>query len=161
VRSTNSEQVASPGSIGTLLCELDLAGEQTSVLLVGPEAYAAELSDVGEVVVAGRVASARELADDLRSDLAIVIDQVEEMSREEAEHLLCRLRDILCGRVLLVVRGRRWSRAELLALGFLELKQTAGDRRLYLFDPALFNEPRDWNNPASWANPENFDRYRW
>ena len=145
-----------------MLRELDLAdGQVGSVLLVGAEEHAAELSDLGEVVVAGRMASVRELAVDVRADLAIVIDQVEDMPRDEAEHLLSMLRDVLCRRVLLAVRGRQWSRAELLSLGFLELKKTAGDRRLYLFDPELFNEPRDWNNPSNWANPENFDRYRW
>lgn len=132
-------------------------------MLVGAEEYAAEMSDFGEVAVAGRVTSARELGDDVRADLAVVIDQIESMPRDEAAYLLCRLRDVLCRRVLLVVRDEdeRWPGAELLALGFLELKRTAGDRRFYLFDPALFNEPRDWNNASNWANPENFDRYRW
>lgn len=131
------------------------------MLLVGAEEYAAELSDFGEVAVAGRIASARELGDDGHSDLGIVIDQVEDMSRAEATHLLSRLRDVLCRRVLLVLRDDRWPRTELLALGFLEVEKSAGDRRFYLFDPALFNEPRDWNNPSNWSNPENFDRYRW
>lgn len=144
-----------------MLRELDLAGEHTSLLLVGAEEHAADLSGFGEIVVAGRVSNALELEVDMRPDLAIVIDQVEEMPREEAAHLLSRLRDVLCDRVLLVLRDERWRRTELLALGFLELGGTSCERRLYIFDPALFNEPRDWNNPSDWANPENFDRYRW
>lgn len=130
-------------------------------MLVGAEEHAADLSGFGEVLVAGRVSNAREINIEGRPDLAVVIDQVEEMPRKEAAHLLSRLRDILCDRVLLVLRDERWRRTELLALGFLELGGTSGERRVYLFDPALFNEPRDWNNPSDWANPENFDRYRW
>jgi Family of unknown function (DUF6231) len=144
-----------------VLRELGLADGETSVLLVGAEAHAAELSDFGEVVVAGRVTGVRELPDDVRADLAIVIDQAQDMSRDEAVYLLSRLRDVHCRRVLLAVGDRQWRRAELLALGFFELNKSAGERRLYLFDPGLFNEPRDWNNPSNWANPENFDRYRW
>ena len=84
-------------------------------MLVGAEEHAADLSGFGEVLVAGRVSDVREISIDRRPDLAIVIDQVEEMPREEAAHLLSRLRDILCDRVLLILRDERWRRTELLA----------------------------------------------
>ncbi|MCK5325235.1 MAG: hypothetical protein KAJ57_04480 [Woeseiaceae bacterium] len=97
----------------------------------------------------------------LRADLGIVVGQLETMTRFEGMQLLSRLRDIHCTRVLLVYEGNEWSRDELLALGYLESKRPSGDGRCYLFDPDLFNQPRDWNNPSNWANPENFRKYRW
>ena len=128
-------------------------------MLVGAEEHAADLSGFGEVLVAGRVSDVREISIDRRPDLAIVIDQVEEMPREEAAHLLSRLRDILCDRVLLILRDERWRRTELLALGFLELGCKSGERRVYLFDPALFNEPRDPDESGQSLSNKTTSRY--
>lgn len=97
----------------------------------------------------------------LRVGLGIVLGQLEIMTHSDGVQLLSRLRDVHCTRVLLVYEGDEWSRDELLALGYLETKRPSGDGRCFLYDPDLFNQPRDWNNPSSWANPENFRKYRW
>jgi hypothetical protein len=104
-------------------------------------------------------------ADDLvavnRVDLGIVFDQLEHMEKRDGEHLLSRLRDQYCRRVLLHCRREIHSVRDLLALGYMEQESPSRDGPFFLFDPELFYEQRDWNSPAKWANPENFKKYRW
>lgn len=96
-----------------------------------------------------------------RADLSIVFDQLEHMKKEEGVHLLSRLRDQHSNRVLLHCSDQKHSVQELLALGFIEQQRPSSDGRIFLFDPELFFQRRDWNTPDKWANPENFKKYRW
>jgi hypothetical protein len=66
-----------------------------------------------------------------------------------------------CEKVLLLDTGAAWSPDELRSLGYLEVKCAQAGGRCYLFDPDVFDQPREWNNPSDWANPENFRKYRW
>lgn len=104
-------------------------------------------------------------ADDLvavdRADLGIVFNQLEHMEKNEGAHLLSRLRDQYCRRVLLHLSGEMLADQELLALGYIKQDSPPGEGELFLFDPDLFFERRDWNSPEKWANPENFKKYRW
>lgn len=107
------------------------------------------------------LSGADELPQSLRVELGIVVSPLDFMSRRSAEQLLSRLRDVHCDKVLLLDTGGRWKPDELRSLGFLEVQSPSIDGRCYLFDPEIFNQPRDWNNPSDWANPQNFRKYRW
>lgn len=104
-------------------------------------------------------------ADDMvavnRADLGIVFDQLEHMDKEEAVHLLSRLRDHLCRRVLLHCADEVHAKQELFALGFIQQKRPSEEGHFFLFDPEIFFERREWNTPSKWAHPENFKKYRW
>lgn len=107
------------------------------------------------------VHSAEDMVAVERADLSIVFDQLEHMEKTEAVHLLSRLRDQHSNRVLLHCADQTHSKQELLALGFIEQKRMSSDGRVFLFDPELFFQRRDWNTPDKWAKPENFKKYRW
>jgi len=106
-----------------------------------------------------------QLADDMRAidrvDLSVVFDQLEHMKKTEGVHLLSRLRDHYCNRVLLHCTDQVYSNRELLALGFIEQKRPSSSGSFFLFDPDIFFEQRDWNTPDKWAHPENFKKIRW
>ena len=95
------------------------------------------------------------------ADLGVVFDQVEFMQKTAAMHLLSRLRDRHCKRVVLCVTSPIFTQRELLAMGYIEQKCPSIDGRFFLFDPTLFFERREWNSPEDWANPKNFNRDRW
>ncbi|HHB11783.1 MAG TPA: hypothetical protein ENK62_01115 [Chromatiales bacterium] len=89
--------------------------------------------------------------------------------QRRAEHVLARLRDLYCQRVLLVTpldarEPHGWPEAQLRALGFLRLLRTgqAGtDWGLFGFDLYDYKTTPDWLNPRYWANPHLWNRYRW
>ena len=146
-------------SIASLLDELSIDVRSTSLLTVGiPEA---EAPDVGEIDVYESLSGPGDLPQSLKAQLGIVVAPLEYMPRTHAEQLLSRLRDVHCDRVLLVDAGSGWSPDALRSLGYLEVTYASINGRCYLYDPDIFNQPREWNNPADWANPENFRKYRW
>ncbi len=97
----------------------------------------------------------------LKVQLGIVVAPLESMSRRDTEQLLARLRDVHCDKVLLIDTDDVWKPDALRSLGYLETEDSRAGARCYLFDPDVFNQPREWNNPSDWANPENFRKYRW
>jgi hypothetical protein len=155
----------SPGYIGTLLHELELVEPGQRVLIVGAIDEDQSFLHDQNFIQIGRVGSAAEISDEIRVDIAVVVDQIECMSKTDGMHLLSKLRDLTSTRVLLLLSCDSWTSGELLALGFQErqhqAKRPSNDGRLYLFDPDDFHESRDWNNTANWANPENFNKFRW
>jgi len=132
-----------------------------SLLVVGGEIGATVSGCDVDVLELGRLESADDIPDSARADLAIVADQLEHMSKHDGAHVLARLRDIHCSRVVLILAHDAWDNKELLALGFMQAESPSTNGRVYIFDPDKFHEPREWNNPSDWANPENFDKYRW
>lgn len=96
-----------------------------------------------------------------RADLGFVFDQLEHMGKAEGAHLLSRLRDCHCRVVLLHYTGKEFSNRELLALGFIEQGCLSTGGHLFLFDPDIYFERREWNTPEKWARPENFRKFRW
>ena len=96
-----------------------------------------------------------------RADVGIVFNQLEHMRRTDAMHLLSRLRDQHCRKVLVYITSDIFSEQELLALGYIKQERPSSDGRYFLFDPELFFETRDWNTPANWAHPGNFNKNRW
>ena len=145
--------------IASLLEDLGLDGHNPSVIAVGTSD--SEIPGAGVAHVWESLSGTDELPNSLRADLGIVIAPLDFMSRRSAEQLLARLRDVHCDKVLLVDDDGEWTPEALRALGFLELERPSMDGRCYLFDPEIFNQPREWNNPSDWANPENFGKYRW
>ncbi len=147
-----------PG-IASLLDDLGIAASEFSLLTIGMDR--AEMPGIKELHAYEALAGPDELPQTLRVDLAIVMTPLRHLSQRDTEQLLSRLRDVHCKKVLLLDTGARWSPDELRALGYLEVTAPQTDGRCYLFDPDLFNQPREWNNPSNWANPENFRKYRW
>ncbi len=136
---------------------LDLRG--LNVLFLGTPAP--EFRGAASVHILDDVKCVADLDRDLRAHVGIVVGQLETMAHEDGVNLLSRLRDVHCGKVLLVTYGDGWTREELLALGYQEIKRPSSNGRCYVYDVEIFNQPRDWNNPTDWANPGNFRKYRW
>ncbi|MBT8080648.1 MAG: hypothetical protein KJO31_18855 [Gammaproteobacteria bacterium] len=96
-----------------------------------------------------------------RADMGIVLNQIEHMRRPDAMHLLSRMRDQFCYKVLARIDSGAFTDQELLALGYIRQERPHSDGHYYLFDPAVFFEKREWNTPQHWAHPENFTKRRW
>jgi hypothetical protein len=154
-----------PEQLPQVLEEFVEAGEENSCLVVSRTQPALPIDQYfsGEPCVEwlSHVCSAEDLVAVERAALGIVFDQLEHMEKEEGAHLLSRLRDHLCDRVLLHYATGEFSNQELLALGYIKQDRPSIDGRFFLFDPDIFFERRDWNTPEKWANPENFKKYRW
>ena len=146
-------------AIAAILDHLGISGQRSSLLTVG--ASDIEMPDFATVHAYETLSGPEELPATLSVQLGIVIAPLESMSRTHAEQLLARLRDVHCEKVLLLDTGAGWSPDELRSLGYVEIRRPEDGGRCYLFDPYLFNQPREWNNPSNWANPENFRKYRW
>jgi hypothetical protein len=147
-----------PG-IASLLDDLGIAAQEVRLLTIGMRK--AEMPGFKELHAYEALSGPEDLPKTLRVDLAIVNAPLRYLSQGNAESLLSRLRDVHCEKVLLLDSGARWNPDELRSLGFLEVMGPQVDGRCYLFDPDMFNQPREWNNPSNWANPENFRKYRW
>lgn len=97
----------------------------------------------------------------LRVDVALVRPLTGDHHRG-ISMLLARLRDVHAERVLLCPdQLARPDAAGFAALGFEPRKSPPVDGLVYVWDPALADQPREWNNSRNWANPENFSKYRW
>ncbi len=146
-------------AIDSILDNLGITARAGSLLTVG--VAETEITDFEAVHAYETLSGPEALPKNLRVQLGIVVAPLGSMSRRDAEQLLSRLRDVHCEKVLFLDTGAGWSPDDLRSLGYLEIKRPQIDGRCYLFDPDLFNQPREWNNPSSWANPENFRKYRW
>ncbi len=154
-----------PAELRSVLAELFTQNQDKRFLVVSrseprstPEQY---FPDDSSVAWLSDIQSADDIGIIERADLTIVFDQLEHMEKTEGVHLLSRLRDHHSQRILLHCADRVHSNQELLALGFIGRKHPSDDGRLFLFDPYLFFERRDWNTPDKWAHPENFTKRRW
>ena len=103
-----------------------------------------------------------------RFDLAVVANQLEQVSRRAGAQLLGRLKNLHTGRICVLLApeqgyGRQWRGNDFIGLGFNEPRdqQPGEPQRFYYYDLGSYNPERRWNNPSGWANPENFRRYRW
>jgi hypothetical protein len=146
-------------SIASLLGNLGITARTASLLTVGMTD--ADMPDFETVHAYETLSGPETLPTDLRVQLGIVVVPPAPTSRRDTEQLLARLRDVHCEKVLLVDTAGVWEPDELRPLGYLEVEGSQADGRCYLFDPDVFNQPREWNNPSDWANPENFGKYRW
>ncbi len=142
-----------------LLADADIDRTSAGVVLVSRSLT--EANAPSGITVLDDVNTADDLATDLKADVVAVVGQLESMDQADARHLLARLRDVHARRVVVWLETDCWSNADLRALGYLNKKRPSGDGRLFVYDPDLFNEPREWNNASDWANPENFGKYRW
>lgn len=154
-----------PEQLPLVLEEFATTGEESSCLVVSRTNPRLPIEQFfpGEPCVEwlSHVCSADDLVAVNRADFGIVFDQLEHMEKEQGIHLLSRLRDHLCVRVLLHYAAGTFSNQELLALGYIKQKRLSIDGHFFLFDPDLFFVRRNWNTPDNWANPENFKKYRW
>ena len=142
-----------------MLDELGLGFRNGGLVAIG--AAATELPGIDTGQVFETLHGPDDLPNTLKAQLGIVALPLDTMTREQTGQLLSRLRDVHCEKVLLIDTHAQWSPGDLRALGYVEVDNARPDGRCYLFDPDLFNQPREWNNPSDWANPENFRKYRW
>ena len=143
-----------------ILKSLGIPAAGETLLVVGVTAPSG--SERGAVTCLGRLGSAGDIPPELRVDTGLVVDQLEHLDSHSGAHLLSRLRDVHCKRVFLVVPDSCWTQSALLALGFTRRQaDVMPGAELYLYEPEIFNPPREWNNARDWANPENFRKYRW
>lgn len=152
--------------LGEILNDFDWHNDGNRMLLVGAIDLEQESADSGGVLSLGKINDSSDVDAAIRVDLAVVVNQLENMSKHDGTHLLARLRDLISERVLLILQDESWTAADLLALGYqqiLEQRKTrpSFDGRVFLFDPNEFNKPREWNNTSNWANPGNFSKFRW
>ncbi len=154
-----------PQQLPSILEVFGKAGQERAYLVVSqsePPLPLKQLFPEGSSVTwLCHVHSAEDVVAVERADLSIVFDQLEHMQKDDGVHLISRLRDRHSKRVLLHCAVQVHSKQELMALGFIEQKHSSSDGRIFLFDPDLFFQRRDWNSPDKWANPENFKKYRW
>lgn len=105
-------------------------------------------------------------------DFGIVSDCIEHLTKNNAIHLLARLRDLYTKKLLIVVpigdewseHQSRWQETELLALGFIVKARLRFDEKpvhVYAFDIATYKTTPDWLNSKYWANPQLWDKYWW
>ena len=145
--------------IASILDDLGVDAPNASLVTIG--LAEADMPEVGSVEAYEVISAPGDLPHALRAQLGIVVAQLDHIQHATADQLLSRLRDVHCERVVFLDTASVWSPDVLRSLGYLELKRPSIDGRCYLYDPDLFNQPRDWNNSSDWANPENFGKYRW
>jgi hypothetical protein len=145
--------------IESILDDLGVDAPSASLVTIG--LADTDMPEVGAVDAYEVLSGPGDLPHALRAQLGIVVAPLDHMQQAKAEQLLSRLRDVHCERVVFIDTASAWSADVLRSLGYLELKRPPIGGRCYLYDPDLFNQPRDWNNPSDWANPENFGKYRW
>ena len=148
-----------PYGITSLLEELGITVRDPSVLTIGIADD--DLRGFNTVRAYDALDGPAELPATLKVQLGIVRAPLDYLGRKDAEQLLSRLRDVHCEKVLLIDTGSEWTAEELRSLGYLEIERRSAEGPCYVFDPDMFNEPRDWNNARNWANPENFRKFRW
>ncbi len=121
-------------------------------------------NDTGLIPVYQSPAATVDLAT-LPAELRVEIALVRPFSGDSERALsmvLARLRDVHANRVLLCAdQLAKSATSGFVALGFEPRKSPSVDGLVYVWDPALADQPREWNNARSWANPENFSKYRW
>ena len=145
--------------IESVLYDLEIDALTTSMVTIGNAEFGS--SEPPAVHAFETVSGPDDLPRGLRAELGIVVAPLDFMPRTGAEQLLSRLRDIHCDKVLLLDTEGHWTPEVLRPLGYLEAKCPSVAGRCYLYDPELFNQPREWNNSSDWANPGNFRKYRW
>ncbi len=97
----------------------------------------------------------------LRIDVAVVRPSASERERDFSI-TLARLRDVHAERVVLWPdQVETLDATGLGALGFERRKSPSIDGLVFIWDPDVADQPREWNNSKNWANPENFSKYRW
>lgn len=146
-------------AIASILGKMGMTARTVSLLTIGMTDT--DMPDFEAAHAYETLASPEALPAALQVRLGIVAAPLGATSRRDMEQLLARLRDVHCEKVLLLDTGNVWRPDELRSLGYLEVEGWQARGRCYLFDPDVFNQPREWNNPADWANPENFRKYRW
>ena len=139
----------------TLLDSLDYAGE--SFALFGD--IENDTAHTPAFVSATAAVDPESLPAALRIDIALVRPSAGD---RDISVILSRLRDVHAGRVLLCPDQIDAPDATgFVALGFEPRKSPSIDGLVYIWDPALADQPREWNNAENWANPENFSKFRW
>lgn len=97
----------------------------------------------------------------LRVDVALVRPLPGDAFRDVSA-VLARLRDVHAGRVLLCPDQLHVPDSSgFMALGFEPQKSPSVDGLVFVWDPELADQPREWNDSRNWANPENFSKFRW
>lgn len=147
------------------------------ILSVGPagqEIFADYLQQNSEVDFDNyvNVGSVPKLEQIVQYDVCLVSHVLEYLPKLDAEHLVARLRDVHCGKLIVVIPTgddwpgltSTWQPNELLGLGFSRIGEFQHQGRqvhIYAFDIGNYKTTPEWLNSKYWANPELFDKYWW
>lgn len=96
-----------------------------------------------------------------RSDVAVVIGQLEHLSGDAGMQMLAKLRDVYCDRIIVHTTLPTPTAQDMLSIGFYPETRWEGHGRLFRYSREEFYPGRDWNTPENWANPANFGKNRW
>ena len=106
------------------------------------------------------------------SQLGLVLNTLEYMTKQEAGILIARLRDIYCRTLYLAVLEpvarddiqTHWKSHELIAFGMHLVKDYEINGKclhLYYYDIYDYKDTPDWLNSKNWANPDMWGKARW
>ncbi|WP_018953250.1 DUF6231 family protein [Thioalkalivibrio sulfidiphilus] len=102
-----------------------------------------------------------------RHELVLVLDALTVLDRDQATHMIARLRDLNSESlyVLMPEDGENgWQEQDLIALGLTRVRsygQAQGNTHLFRFNIKDYKKTPDWLNPRYWANPEMWEKARW
>ena len=104
-----------------------------------------------------------------RYDLVIIADLLESCSKQHAQQLLAKTRNLCSPKVILLATlNDQWSKNELLALGLIQFAEYTDPNRqenlksvLYQYNIDTYKKTPDWFSPKNWANPELWDKFWW
>ena len=101
-----------------------------------------------------------------RYDLALLVDCLEHLPREQARELLGGIRNLNASRlaVLVDLNACDWSTTDFFALALQASERFQRDAQtltLFTYDLLDYKQVPDWLNAKFWANPQNFGKYWW
>lgn len=104
-----------------------------------------------------------------RYDIAIVTEAMETATREQAQQLLGRLRDLCAPRVAVLVDHSQcdWQNNDFFAFGLFKYKDYENNQQnrssvsLYHYNIDSYKKTPDWFNSKNWANPELWNKFFW
>ncbi|MFN2347999.1 MAG: DUF6231 family protein [Thioalkalivibrio sp.] len=102
-----------------------------------------------------------------RHELVLVLDALDTLDREQATHMIARLRDLNSESLYILApegEASPWHQQDLVALGLSRERSYAGPdgaTHLFRFNLKDYKKTPDWLNPRYWANPEMWEKARW
>lgn len=101
-----------------------------------------------------------------RFDLAVLVDCLEHLSKQQGLQLLGGIRNLNASRVAVLVdlAASGWRDTDFYALALQDSERFQRDEQvlnLFTYDLRDYKQVPDWLNAKFWANPQNFGKYWW
>lgn len=109
--------------------------------------------------------SLEQLVDLPTTDLAIISELTETLTKEVATQWLGILRNRHVSHIIVISKSDKasqlgWQLTDFLAMGF-KLQGCHDNLNVFTYAIEIYQPKRDWLNARFWANPENYNKYRW